>query len=1481
MMATPLAPTQQQNQPAWATDELADEWPESDHSSGKFGSSKDLGRGSQQAGSIKFNSTGTTIEKRNTADGGTFLLRDDAPAVPILPKTPGRANNGIKDFFSPLALEKMFEPPSPPGSRSNQASGAVKGVSPLPLPSAPSRPSKLSQVVGASFFEEDEDSPDEIIETDMPNMGAFGGRKPSAMCQFTFEVPRPSAPPPLSPPEEGRSDERSDEENFNKNTKRHSYPQAQSTPLPPPQEQPPSAPLTDPRLRLFQFQYDTFTREHLSALVDSIGVNTPSAHSSNASPVRLEQNEQDQREPSFAHLRSTKRIRLTPPSETGGDDPPKRRDYVGEARSFMQQIKLKARDASVVSAVPEDDGPEQLVVPSSLDDNRFLQLPEPYPRPPSSASTTTIAGSANGTDGSHSKYSSLAYRRQAADLMAQIKQDMKKSKRIFSDQTEKSFFAEVDKSYTSTRKRLAIDIDKENDPSLVVEEHDRRGHRKSHHAEHARHKASPRKVLRRLSAADEVDRSIANQSSGSAADSAKVADRVRSPNPTFLAPPLAQLNPSADVDAWRQQGTGNGANANNEDLNRMVSSSTTATTGTTLTTGSAGSFVKHAGPAQMVMIKPGDVPALPERVGRMVYDRNLMRWIKVRGGSGEGGAEEDERSMVQPNEDEGGDSEDPFRDIESLRDEDSATRRRYEEARQTTEDDDGSVDMEMDDSAEGVVEEGETGFEDEETEEEGDDGAFGTFSFDAPGTGIVHVMTGGPEDDETTDSEDDDESVHGQEEMEELSAATASLSITPMEPHEIPSEIHGTSMPMSAIASHAPRAPITTPIPREKQDEQSQQAPRSALKSGGTSVTPARKSGHRRSVSFSDGRTDGKIRGLDVKRTSFQGQPTQTPSAPFLPSARSKRIEEMLGGLENSAFDNESPSKGSGGFHAAETLQPLSHRDSQHSHSRGNDSRRELRRSSTVRPLNPQELAHANFTQSPERRGNANATSNSLARTNGNATFLTECSFGVAHDRLVQVITDVQPFEPHWEALASIDLSGKRVDSVARLKEFLPKLDALYLNENVLSWLSGVPSSVRTLSVVSNALTSLTSFAHLGNLEHLDISHNDIDSLHQLGCLRRLRELRADANRITSLAGLDSLQSLTKLSVSGNAITEADFSEARWDRMEALDLSQNRIERIEGLSGLAKLASLNLDENMLTSLGVDDSMPALRVLRASSNKLGYLDVAPFAGLRTLYVDNNALASDDGGKPRLIHLNRLRRLENLSVRNQRGSPGGLHLGCVDVRDVKRLYLSGNPTPFPIPRSPQTPAAAAACFNLVYLELAGCRLTTLPAELAQLIPNVRVLNLNYNFLATGDVERALSGLARVRRLSIVGGRLAGTRGLLRMLRGMPEAEMVDFRMNPCTLAWYLPLLVQDVPGALQPDSEGGGGGKKKTQWEEMDAKFRRDLPDGTYGARLAYRGLVMEACPRIRVVDGVAVSSKERVKSRKLLGGVLGRGSANVG
>ena len=61
---------------------------------------------------------------------------------------------------------------------------------------------------------------------------------------------------------------------------------------------------------------------------------------------------------------------------------------------------------------------------------------------------------------------------------------------------------------------------------------------------------------------------------------------------------------------------------------------------------------------------------------------------------------------------------------------------------------------------------------------------------------------------------------------------------------------------------------------------------------------------------------------------------------------------------------------------------------------------------------------------------------------------------------------------------------------------------------------------------------------------------------------------------------------------------------------------------------------------------------------------------------------------------------------------------------------------------------------------------------------------------------------------------------------------------------------------------------------SRWEALDAQFRRGLPDSTYAGRLAYRGLVMRACPNVRMLDGVRVSEKERIKAEGLLKRLLG-------
>ncbi|TFY82582.1 hypothetical protein EWM64_g1431, partial [Hericium alpestre] len=423
--------------PAWQTDDLLDEWPDDDEpTTSSHGGSRSSVSFTVPIGSIRVHETedGSPNAGRSSSDdtdaAGTFLIRHDAPAA-ILPKTPGK--NAIKDFFSPLPLERMFEPPSPPQN----------STQPPPLnPSAPAVPSRLSQAHrAASFsFQDEEDvvqsSQTVELQENENDMAADDGLKPDMNCQFTFNVPRHTPSNALTPSGTG-------------------FPQAQSTPGRP-SLQIPSAPQTDPRLRLFQFQYDTFTRDHLSAMVDSIAVNSPSLSNtgnltpagSASSPFALSR--VSDLTPQNSDARSAKRVKLSPVSDYGEGEGagaviqrpqlqvPLQRDYVGESRSLMAQIKQQARDFSTISTVASAQSPAA----------RADRTPhQARADPPSAARQSALSvpvtadsdASAAGSSGSkRTSYSSLGYREQAANLMAQIKSDMKGAKRLFSVDTDAS-----------------------------------------------------------------------------------------------------------------------------------------------------------------------------------------------------------------------------------------------------------------------------------------------------------------------------------------------------------------------------------------------------------------------------------------------------------------------------------------------------------------------------------------------------------------------------------------------------------------------------------------------------------------------------------------------------------------------------------------------------------------------------------------------------------------------------------------------------------------------------------------------------------------------------------------------------------------------------------------------------------------------------------------------------------------------------------
>ena len=337
--------------PAWQTDELEDEWIDADddeHNRDDHNNTfSSLSQGTRSISMTTpltgvvhiINSTDETdiIDDRTTTvdqAGGTFLVRQDIPAAPLLPQTPGRHNKkgAIKDFFSPLPLERMFEPPSPPSAQ-------TRAQTQKSIPNQPAVSSGLTrEYIPDNTVQSDAN---EANGTDTPIMAALPNHQNSNR-PFTFTVPRQNS-------------------------------QTQSTPLPPPRPGATRAPMTDPRLKLFQFQYDTFTRDHLSAIVDSIAVNSPSGGTGNSqrsSPsvaYTTARNHNTQANPANnSHLRAAKRVKLSPRSDYGEGDGDRAliarpklygKDYVGESRKMMEQIK-SARDFSTISTTASALGKE-------------------------------------------------------------------------------------------------------------------------------------------------------------------------------------------------------------------------------------------------------------------------------------------------------------------------------------------------------------------------------------------------------------------------------------------------------------------------------------------------------------------------------------------------------------------------------------------------------------------------------------------------------------------------------------------------------------------------------------------------------------------------------------------------------------------------------------------------------------------------------------------------------------------------------------------------------------------------------------------------------------------------------------------------------------------------------------------------------------------------------------------------------------------
>lgn len=146
-----------------------------------------------------------------------------------------------------------------------------------------------------------------------------------------------------------------------------------------------------------------------------------------------------------------------------------------------------------------------------------------------------------------------------------------------------------------------------------------------------------------------------------------------------------------------------------------------------------------------------------------------------------------------------------------------------------------------------------------------------------------------------------------------------------------------------------------------------------------------------------------------------------------------------------------------------------------------------------------------------------------------------------ATQEIVKKITDVEPYEPYWDYLRSLDLHERNLASLHMLDEFCGRLEELDVSNNQLRELAGAPSTLRHLRLRHNCLSNLTPWNHLWNLQYLDVSGNQLQTMKGLQSLVHLRELRADDNQIEDIEGIFDLDGLIRLSLRRNRITGVDF----------------------------------------------------------------------------------------------------------------------------------------------------------------------------------------------------------------------------------------------------------------------------------------------------------------------------------------------------
>lgn len=282
-------------------------------------------------------------------------------------------------------------------------------------------------------------------------------------------------------------------------------------------------------------------------------------------------------------------------------------------------------------------------------------------------------------------------------------------------------------------------------------------------------------------------------------------------------------------------------------------------------------------------------------------------------------------------------------------------------------------------------------------------------------------------------------------------------------------------------------------------------------------------------------------------------------------------------------------------------------------------------------------------------------------------------------------------------------------------------------------------------------------------------------------------------------------------------------------------------------------------------------------------------------LRSLNLDQNSIDHIKG-------LDKLKKLKTLCWRDQNSlsDPEFPALRYQDCHNIHTLSLSSNVlSTFILP---------APFLDLHNLSLASTGLKILHPDFGHKLPNLRILNLNYNALR--DL-RPIQGIFKLQKLFVAGNRISRLRQTAAVLEELgEELNEVDLRRNPLTVGFYTPQIesrqfstsvasderIRMVRVQQNVDSSERDGQQHKNTMDsfiefdqgdllppvdrEADALSRQRLDQDTMLRRRVYEILIMNACSNsLQILDGIIfarenVGLKDQVWERLMELGILG-------